>query len=120
MWSSNHALLVAAEGTDRTVQVWNVLTGKRILTTPPLQRIASVATWSPDGRHVAFDGGDNTVQVWNIVTGKWLLTYTGHTGRVTALSWSPDGTEIASASDDRTVQVWNAATGHKDWPSFEH
>ena len=120
VWSSNHALLVAAEGTDRTVQVWNVLTGKRILTTPPLQRIASVATWSPDGRHVAFDGGDNTVQVWNIVTGKWLLTYTGHTGRVTALSWSPDGTEIASASDDRTVQVWNAATGHKDWPSFEH
>lgn len=120
VWSSNHSLLVAAEGTDRTIQVWNALTGKRILTTPPLQRIASTATWSPDGRQMAFDGGDNTVQVWNIVTGKWLLTYTGHTGRVTALSWSPDGTEIASASYDRTVQVWNAATGHKDWPSFEH
>jgi Tol biopolymer transport system component len=120
VWSPGHSLLVTAEGADRTVQVWNALTGKRILTTPPLNGIASVATWSPDGRQIAFDGGDNTVQVWNIVTGKWLLTYTGHTGRVTALSWSPDGTEIASASDDRTVQVWNAATGHKDWPSFVH
>jgi Tol biopolymer transport system component len=120
VWSPGHSLLVTAEGTDRTVQVWNALTGKRILTTPPLNGIASVATWSPDGRQIAFDGGDNTVQVWNIVTGKWLLTYTGHTGRVTALSWSPDGTEIASASDDGTVQVWNAATGHKDWPSFVH
>jgi len=120
VWSPGHSLLVTAEGADRTVQVWNALTGKRILTTPPLSGIASVATWSPDGRQIAFDGGDNTVQVWNIVTGKWLLTYAGHTGRVTALSWSPDGTEIASASDDRTVQVWNAATGHKDWPSFVH
>src|SRR6266851_1920364 len=120
VWSPGHSLLVTAEGADRTVQVWNALTGKRILTTPPLSGIASVATWSPDGRQIAFDGGDNTVQVWNIVTGKWLLTYAGHTGRVTALSWSPDGTEIASASDDRTVQVWNATTGHKDWPSFVH
>jgi Tol biopolymer transport system component len=120
VWSPGHSLLVTAEGTDRTVQVWNALAGKRILTTPPLNGIASVATWSPDGRQIAFDGGDNTVQVWNTVTGNWLLTYAGHTGRVTALSWSPDGTEIASASDDRTVQVWNAATGHKDWPSFVH
>ena len=120
VWSPGHSLLVTAEGTDRTVQVWNALAGKRILTTPPLNGIASVATWSPDGRQIAFDVGDNTVQVWNIVTGNWLLTYAGHTSRVTALSWSPDGTEIASASDDRTVQVWNAATGHKDWPSFVH
>lgn len=120
VWLPDHSLLVAAEGADRSVQVWNVLTGKRILTTPPLQGIASAATWSPDGSQVAFDGGDNTVQVWNIVTGAWRLTYTGHSGRITALSWSPDGSEIASASDDRTVQVWNAATGHKDWPSFVH
>ena len=119
-WLPGRSLLVTAEGADRSVQVWNALTGKRILTTPPLHGIASAATWSPDRKQVAFDGGDNTVQVWNIVTGKWLLTYAGHTGRVTALSWSPDGTEIASASDDRTVQVWNAATGHKDWPSFVH
>jgi WD40 repeat protein len=120
VWLPNHSLLVTAEGADRTVQVWNALTGKRILTTPSIPGIASVATWSPDGRHIAFDGGDSTVQVWNIVTGKWLLTYAGHTSRVTALSWSPDGSEIASASDDRTVQVWNAATGNKDWPSFVH
>jgi Tol biopolymer transport system component len=119
-WLSEQSLFVTAEGADRTVQVWNVLTGNRILVTPPLHGIASAATWSPDGKQVAFDGGDNTVQVWNIVTGKRLLTYTGHTGRITALSWSPDSTEIASASDDRTVQVWNAATGHQDWPSFVH
>lgn len=119
-WLPNHSLFVTAESADRNVQVWNVLTGERILATPPLHGIASAATWSPDGRQIAFDGGDNTVQVWNIVTGKRLLTYAGHTGRITALSWSPDGAEIASASDDRTVQVWNAATGHQDWPSFVH
>ena len=119
-WLPNQPLLVAAEGIDRSVQVWNVLTGKRILTTSPLHGIASAATWSPDGRKIAFDGGDNTVQVWNIVNGKRLVTYTGHTARITTVSWSADGTEIASGSVDRTVQVWNAATGHKDWPSFVH
>jgi HEAT repeats/WD domain, G-beta repeat/WD40-like Beta Propeller Repeat len=119
-WPSDHSLLVAVQGADRTIQAWNALTGKRILRTLPLQGIASAATWSPDGSQIAFDGGDNTVQIWNIITGKRLVTYTGHTDRVTALSWSPDGSEIASASADRTVQVWNAATGHKDWPSFVH
>src|SRR5579864_1566257 len=45
VWSPGHSLLVTAEGADRTVQVWNALAGKRILTTPPLNGIASVATW---------------------------------------------------------------------------
>lgn len=120
VWSSGHSLLVVAEGTDRTIQVWNAIRGESILTTTPLQGIASAATWSPDGKEIAFDGGDNTVQVWNVVTGKRMVIYTGHTGRIAALSWSPDGSEIASASADQTVQVWNAATGHKDWPSFVH
>ncbi|HKF37260.1 MAG TPA: HEAT repeat domain-containing protein, partial [Ktedonobacteraceae bacterium] len=80
VWSPDRSLLLTAQGADRTVQVWNALTRKRILMTPALPGMASVATWSPDGRQITFDGGDNTVQVWNIVTGKWLLTYTGHTG----------------------------------------
>ncbi len=119
-WLPDHALLLAAQAADKTVQVWNVLTKQPILITPPLQGRASTATWSPDGSQVAFDGGDATVQVWNIVTGTMRVIYKGHQGRINALSWSPDGTEIASASDDQTVQVWNAVTGHKDWPSFVH
>ena len=119
-WLPDNALLLAAQAADKTVQVWNVLTGQPILITPPLQERASTATWSPDGNRVAFDGGDTTVQVWNIITGTRLVTYKGHRGRINALSWSPDGTEIASASDDQTVQVWNAATGNQDWPSFVH
>lgn len=119
-WMPDNALLVAAQATNGTVQVWDVLTDRPILITPPLSGKASTATWSPDGSQVAFDGGDATVQVWNLITDAKVVTYRGHSGSINALSWSPDGTEIASASDDQTVQVWNAATGTEDWPSFVH
>ncbi len=119
-WLPNNSLMLAAQAADKTVQVWNVLTDRPILITPPLQGRATTATCSPDGSQIAFDDGDTTVQVWNMVTGTRHVMYKGHHGHINALSWSPDGTEIASASDDQTVQVWNAATGHKDWPSFVH
>ena len=119
-WLPDNALLIAAQATDKTVQVWNVLTDRPLLITPPLQGKATTATCSPDGSQVAFDDGDMTIQVWNIATGTKHMIYRGHRGHINALSWSPDGTEIASASDDQTVQIWNAVTGNKDWPSFVH
>src|SRR5215467_8553676 len=40
-WSPDHSLLLTAEGADRTVQVWNALTRKRVLMTPALSGMAS-------------------------------------------------------------------------------
>ncbi len=110
---------------DHTVQVWEPLSGKTVLTDKAsLAGKTSTATgvangdgaiwslaWSPDGTRIASGDGLHRVQVWDAATGKLFVTYTKHSGPINALAWSPDGTSIVSASADNTVQVWDATTG---------
>ena len=102
---------IASGGLDKTVRVWNPVTGKDFL--PPYsghtQAVRSVA-WSPDSTRIASGSEDNTVQVWNATSGMSILTYRGHSDKVIRVAWSPDGSRIASASFDGTVQVWNVVT----------
>ena len=102
---------IASGGYDKTVQVWDVATGKTLLTYRGYPASVLSVAWSPDETRIASAGDDKTVQVWNAATGKNILTYRGHPASVWSVAWSPDGTCIASASSDKTVQVWNAATG---------
>jgi WD40 repeat protein len=110
-WSPDGAHIVSA-GDDKTVQVWEAITGDHLFTyTGHADRVNAVA-WSPDSKLIASASSDSTVQVWEADTGIYLFTRIGHRDRVLSLAWSPDGKLIASAGDDKTVQVWEAATGH--------
>ena len=103
---------IASASADRTVQVWEAVSGKRLLTyTRHTSFVLSVA-WSPDGKHIASASDDRTVQVWEAVSGNRLLTYNGHRGTVWNVAWSHNGTHIASASFDKTVQVWEVKSGN--------
>jgi eukaryotic-like serine/threonine-protein kinase len=110
-WSPDGAHIVSASD-DKTVQVWEAVTGDHLFTyTGHADRVNAVA-WSPDGKLIASASSDSTVQVWEADTGIYLLTCIGHRDRVLSVAWSPDGKLIASAGDDQTVHVWEAATGH--------
>ncbi len=104
---------IASGGYDKTVQVWDVATGKTLLTYRGYPASVLSVSWSPDETRIASAGDDKTVQVWDAATGKNILTYRGHSALVCSVTWSPDGTRIASAGDDRTMQVWDATTGNK-------
>lgn len=115
-WSPDGIRMVSG-GNDNTLQVWNAITGKRLLTyTGHLGSIWAVV-WSPDGRCIASGGNDGTVQVGEASGGHRFLTFRRHTGPVRGVAWSPDGRHIASAtgntSDEHpreSVQVWKAKT----------
>jgi WD40 repeat protein len=112
---------IASGSSDGTVEVWNAVTGQRILTyrgdtqfvlpavdTP--RAVLSIA-WSPDGKRIASSG--RLIRVWDASTGRDSLTYEAHSDRVWAVAWSPDGKFIASGSADGTLQIWNATTGKR-------
>src|SRR6266404_408937 len=121
-WSPNGAHIVSGSD-DKTVQVWEAITGDHLFTYMELADAVSAVSWSPDSAHIASAGNDATVQVWEADTGNHIFTCRGHTDRVNSVSWSPDSKLIASASDDKTVRVWDATTGqqlyiyrgHSDW-----
>jgi eukaryotic-like serine/threonine-protein kinase len=109
-WSPDGSC-IASGSWDKTVQVWNALTGKPIRTYRGHFTSVPAVSWSPDGTYIASASVDGTVQVWEAATGIRLQTFHGHESYVYALTWSPDGTRIASGGNDRKVHIWNAATG---------
>src|SRR6266568_4771931 len=53
---------IASGSEDRTVQVWKVTTGHRILTYRGHADIVGAVAWSPDGKRIASVGDD--VRIW--------------------------------------------------------
>jgi len=104
-WSPDGKRIVSASS-DKTIQVWNAVTGNLTFIYRHYSSAMNAVAWSPDSRRIGAGSNDTTVQVWDAMTRNSILTYRGHLNYVTALAWSPDGSRIASASVDRTVQLW--------------
>ena len=118
-WSPDGKRIASGSG-DKTVQVWDALTGGHAFNYSDHAGVVWAVAWSPDGKSIASGGVDNTVQVWDALTGGHVFTHHGHTAAVAAIAWSPDGTRIASASYDHTVQVWDTSTGNQVFTYHGH
>jgi WD40 repeat protein len=94
---------------DKTVKVWDVHSGREILTLNGHTGYVSSVVYSPDGRHIVSGGWDDVVKVWDARTGQEIRSLLGHTDQVMGVAHSPDGGRIVSASVDRSLRVWNVA-----------
>ncbi len=105
-WSPN-GQRVASVGSDKTLQVWDAVTGKKFFIHRNPSSSITCTAWSYDGRYLATGANDKLVQVWDTVTRNSVATYAGHTGYVTSVSWAPDGKQLVSASVDHTIHAWH-------------
>jgi WD40 repeat protein len=97
---------------QRFVKIWDVSTGREVLTLPVDQGLLGyTVSFSPDGKRLAVGFRSAPPSVWDVATGQKLFDMYGHTGSVRHIAYSPDGTRIATASTDGTTRLWDAATG---------
>jgi WD40 repeat protein/serine/threonine protein kinase len=102
---------LASASYDRTVQLWEVPTGRRLFTLSGHQRPVHGLAFAPDGGLLATASWDRTVKLWDVVRGREVRTLSGHTDHVFRVAFSPDGKLLATASQDETVKIWDPATG---------
>jgi len=124
--------VLAVENTDRTVTLWEVVTGQRRADLGKPYRAqegrifialfvgqgldlqgsgaASALAFSADGRLLAARGADQSIVLYEVATGQELGQCQGHQGAITALAFAADGQTLASGSADTTALIWDLAT----------
>ena len=98
---------------DGKARVWDIASGKTLLTIPYGGLYVHAVAFSPDGQLIATGGNDKKgfVKIWNAKTGALVQTLVGHTDDVLTVAFSHDGRRLLTASYDKTARLWDIASG---------
>jgi hypothetical protein len=118
--------LIATTSSDRTVRLWDRMTGRPVRRIDESgMRVAWAAAFSPDRHSLALAHHHCGVTLWDIASGKMrgdLKRAKAPDQAVIAVAFTPDGKLLASLSrDEPVVALWNVATGQhlRDFPRAE-
>lgn len=100
-------------GKSGTTVVWDVPSGKPMLTAGKEYDTVLAASLRADLGGVALGGPGKRVKLWQTGTGEPLASLKKHTDWITQLAYSPDGVLLASGGRGGGVYVWEADTGNE-------
>jgi WD40 repeat protein len=98
---------VSGSSDDKTVRLWDAITGKPQQTLEGHSGSVYSVAFSPDGKQVVSGSSDDkTVRLWDAITGKPQQTLEGHSGSVSSVAFSPDGKAVNTlfVSNDWVVE----------------
>ena len=110
---------IASGGSDHTIRLWDVETGRQVFRIEGHPWIISALAFSPDGKILASANehySDETrtfeseIRLWTVENGQHITTLKGHTDTITSLSFSMDGKTLVSGGKDNAVLLWNIET----------
>ena len=92
------------------IQLWDVAKKKLKMSMPITFDTVYGASWSPDGKYIAFGGADNSVRAIEAESGKQILYQGAHSDWVLETVFSVKGTHLVSVSRDRAMKLTEVAT----------
>ncbi|MFL5244097.1 MAG: WD40 repeat domain-containing protein [Gemmataceae bacterium] len=100
---------LASSGYDRLIKLWDVATGKEIMTLKDHSDTVYGLAFSPDGKMLASGAADRAVKIWEVATAKRLHTLSDSTDWIYALAWSPNGKHVAGGGVDKSIRIWEVS-----------
>jgi WD40 repeat protein len=104
-WSSAGDLL-ATEGPQETVCLWNAATGQRVGAMRAHWGVRSL-DFSPDGSRLACAGNDGCARIWSIPDGRVQHYFHAHEETVWSVRFAPVGERLLTCGGDRVASVWD-------------
>jgi sugar lactone lactonase YvrE len=104
---------VLASACGRTVQLWDVASGKvlhQMGDAPNSTAWFTPLAFAPDGKTLA-SAGSPTVSLWEVPSGKLLRQIPGGWGASDSLAFAPDGQTLAVGCADGCVRLCDPGTG---------
>lgn len=99
---------LAVGGPDRTIQLWDLASGRQVDSFGTLPDVVRAIAVSPDGRRLATGvAGDGVIRLWDIPGRRLVAALRGHDDDVNGLAFSPDSQTLASVSSDGSAGLWN-------------
>ena len=87
------------------VQVWNIENESLSMSHPVTFDTIYGASWSPDGKAIAFGCGDNTVRAIDAKTGEQIFFQGAHNDWVLGTAYDVEGKHIISVGRDMTAKL---------------
>ena len=115
-FSPSGKLLLASGGRaarSGRVLVWDVPTGKLLMTLGQEYDTVLAADIRPDQSQVAFGGPSRLVKILSLKTGELLHKIKKHTDWVTAAAFSPNGQILATADRNGGISLWDPDNGQE-------
>ena len=92
------------------VQIWNMKSFELVLSVPIAFDTLRGASWSPNGKLLAFGGTDKSVRAMDVETGEIIFRQAANNDWVLGTVFSSDGSHLASVSRDQTAKLSEIAT----------
>ena len=97
-------------GADGLLKVWDLASGKELLTLRGHAGAAQCCAIFPGGQRVISGGADGTLRLWELDRGKQLQCLTDGDHAVLSCCLLADG-RLISAAADRVLRLWDLTTG---------
>jgi Tol biopolymer transport system component len=105
--TTSHSLL---DSQEHSVILWDMETGRELLTLPGHRDVIHGLAFSSDGRWIASASMDTTINLWDVQSGQ--LIYTFHAAaEMFDVTFSPDSSLVAAAMNNNTVELWDVDSG---------
>jgi U4/U6 small nuclear ribonucleoprotein PRP4 len=101
--------LLASGGLDAIGRLWDLRTGRSIVTLTGHAKSILALDFSPDGYHIVTGSLDNSCQVWDLRKAACQHTIGAHKNLVSHVRYCPgSGDYFVSAGYDHKARVWSA------------